>query len=83
MVDAHDSSLEQRPNILASVGVDIPMNIGFRMVHGLMGKLGTIKSHVRSKLISVNFRSRLDVFADEIGNHCASDVLQSLHMDFA
>ena len=48
MENAGDSSLEQGPNILNAVSVDIPgLHIGFLMIHGIMHKLRGIKPQVR------------------------------------
>jgi hypothetical protein len=42
MKDAHDAALEQGPDILNPIHMDFALHIGFRVIHGLMRKLGTV-----------------------------------------
>jgi hypothetical protein len=83
MEHAHDAALEEAPNILAAIGVNVAINVPLRVVHGMVRELGAIEPQIRGKLISVHGASRSHVLTNETSKHARRDVLDSLHTDFA
>ena len=66
MKHANNSAFQERPDILDAVGVDIPLaHVSLGMIHGFVSKFGAIKPEIGCKLIGVNYRTGLDVFANE------------------
>ncbi len=66
MINTSDSPLEQGPNILNPVSMDIPgLHIGFRMIDRIMDKFRAIKPQVGLELIGMNFGPRMHMVADK------------------
>src|SRR5579872_61374 len=68
-VGSIEAAFQQRPEVLDSVGVDLPVNIGLQVIHDLMSKL-LFKALVSGVLVGID----LGTAEDFIENLC----LQSL-----
>ena len=65
VVHAHDAPLEQGPDVLNAVGVNVSVNVGLLMVHGLVGEAGGIEPEVRWELIGMDLSTDLNPALDE------------------
>ena len=84
MENAGDGPLEQGPDILNSVDMNIPgLHIGFLMGHSIMNKFRGINPPIRLKLIGMNFGPWCGMFADKIGKGANLHIINRLHEDFA
>lgn len=85
VVNAGDRPLEQGPDILNPVNMNIPgLHIVFSgMVHGIMDKFRAIEPQVRAKFIGMDFRAGQGVFADETPQGAGFDIINRFHKDFA
>lgn len=66
MKDAHDAALDQRPDVLDAVHMHPVLHVGLGMIHGLMGKLRAVQPEVRSELVGMHLRSRVDILPNEV-----------------
>ncbi len=83
MKNSSDSPLEERPNILDSISMNVSgLNVLSSMTHGAVDKLGTIKPQVGTELVSVDLRAGANAVADESSKGSSSDVLYRLEADF-
>src|SRR5271168_3344592 len=59
-----ESALEQRPEVFKSVGVDLPIDVTFGMVNGLVNEVLIVESLIGQESIGINRTVRLDVRSD-------------------
>lgn len=86
---AHDSTLEQGPDVLDAVNVDrwvvkLPiLDVGLSVFDPLMSEFRTIQPIVSGQFVGMDFDTWRGMTADEGGEAGALHVAQRLHADLA
>src|SRR5688572_10390173 len=62
-IGALNGSLQERPEVLAAVGVDVAVNVGFSVVNDVVDVF-TVEPVVRQEHVGVDGRTSFDVSAD-------------------
>ena len=84
MEDSHNSALEQRPDILDAIGVNVARrNVGFAMIDGPMCELRAIQPEIGFQFVRVDFCSDGCVLTDKILENARADILNRLHSEVA
>lgn len=83
MENPGDPALEERPDILDPISVDVlVLDVGLTMIDGLMDKLGTVDPEIGAELISMNLRAVAYAVADKVSKGGGLDVFYGLEADF-
>lgn len=66
-IGSTEAALEQTPEVLKPIGVNLSANVAFRMVNDLMGEV-RFQSFVGQQLVGIERRAGADVFPDDLVN---------------
>lgn len=81
MKHAHDAALEQAPNVLNAIGVNVAIDVPFAVIDGMVRELGAIEPQVGFEFIGVHGASRYNMLTDKASKHGSGHVFDGLQTD--
>ena len=81
-VSAFQGALQEAPEVLAPVGVDLPVHVFFGMINEPVNEVA-LKAAIREERIGVDVGAGFDVFADVGSGRCGASARRALPCGFA